>query len=647
MSFNAALSGLRVANDNLSVIGNNIANASTNGFKRARAEFADVFASGALGGSANAVGTGVSLSSVSQQFTQGTINSADTNLDLAINGSGFFVLNDDGSRVYSRAGAFRIDRNGFITNSQLQRLTGFVTDENGNITGAIGDLQIANSDLDPRATTSLSISLNLDASRSPPTTPFQTGFTPTSPPSSNSFTNSTSTQVFDSLGRSHILTAYFVKTPVLNQWQVFLGVDGTDVTPTSATTPVGTPPVAYANGPPYPRPFTLVFNSAGDIIPQNSASPPIFQNTSPQNSAATVLSTSGTLPRLDLNDLTINGTPVSAATATDSLSTTDALASSIATAAAINGTTNLHGVTATVNTTSFTLTGVTAVGTLAAGQLQINNVNITGAVASLADLQTAINGQTASTGVTATVAGTDIVLTAADGRNIQLQTDGTAAGINSTSFAIAGGTPLDSVQRGTVSLSSQNNLGVTIAGNNPGDVGLSAGPLMGIIQTSSDTISIENLDPLSGANLLNISVSLLESTQFASAFSISALTQDGFATGRLTSIDVDTTGVITARYGNGQSQSLGQVALATFRNEQGLQPEGDTSWTETFSSGVALLGAPGTSSLGLIQSGFLEDSNVALTDELVALIVAQRNFQANAQTIRTADAVTQTIINIR
>ena len=115
----------------------------------------------------------------------------------------------------------------------------------------------------------------------------------------------------------------------------------------------------------------------------------------------------------------------------------------------------------------------------------------------------------------------------------------------------------------------------------------------------------------------------------------------------MTGVDVDTTGIITARYGNGQSLQLGQVALASFNNPQGLQSQGDTQFTETFSSGVALLGAPGTSNLGLIQAGFLEDSNVQLTDELVSLIVAQRNFQANAQTIRTADAVTQTIINIR
>jgi flagellar hook protein FlgE len=112
-------------------------------------------------------------------------------------------------------------------------------------------------------------------------------------------------------------------------------------------------------------------------------------------------------------------------------------------------------------------------------------------------------------------------------------------------------------------------------------------------------------------------------------------------------VEVDQTGIITARYGNGQSEQLGQVALARFDSPQNLLPKGDNAWTETFSSGVALLGAPATSSLGLIASKSLEQSNVQLTDELVGLIEAQRNFQANAQTIKTGDAVTQTIINIR
>ena len=115
----------------------------------------------------------------------------------------------------------------------------------------------------------------------------------------------------------------------------------------------------------------------------------------------------------------------------------------------------------------------------------------------------------------------------------------------------------------------------------------------------------------------------------------------------MSGIDINDTGVILARFTNGQSRTLAQIGLANFSNAQGLQQLGDTSWAESYASGAALIGAPGTSSLGLVQSGALEGSNVDLTEQLVSMITAQRNFQANAQVISTADTITQSIINIR
>ena len=137
------------------------------------------------------------------------------------------------------------------------------------------------------------------------------------------------------------------------------------------------------------------------------------------------------------------------------------------------------------------------------------------------------------------------------------------------------------------------------------------------------------------------------STQFGSNFGVNALSQDGYASGRLNGVDIGDTGVILARFTNGQSKTLGQVALANFANPQGLRQLGDTTWAESFDSGVALVGQAGSASLGLIQSGATEGSNVDLTEQLVNMITAQRNFQANSQVIKTEDAITQTIINIR
>ncbi len=153
--------------------------------------------------------------------------------------------------------------------------------------------------------------------------------------------------------------------------------------------------------------------------------------------------------------------------------------------------------------------------------------------------------------------------------------------------------------------------------------------------------------PATGASDIVMGLDFGTATQFGDAFGVNSLSQDGFTTGRLTGVSVDSEGIVFARFTNGQSTSLGKLALANFVNPQGLQQLGDTTWGESFQSGDALLGEAGTASFGNIQSGALEASNVDLTAQLVKMITAQRNFQANAQAISTADTITQTVINIR
>jgi flagellar hook protein FlgE len=150
-----------------------------------------------------------------------------------------------------------------------------------------------------------------------------------------------------------------------------------------------------------------------------------------------------------------------------------------------------------------------------------------------------------------------------------------------------------------------------------------------------------------GAAPLNLTFDVGESTQFGDTFSMTSITQDGFTTGRLIGIDIDSTGVVQARFTNGRSTQLGQLAIANFANPQGMQQLGDTNWAQTNASGQPLNGQAGNSGFGLIQSGALEASNVDITAQLVNMITAQRNFQANAQMIQTSDQITQTIINIR
>jgi flagellar hook protein FlgE len=160
-------------------------------------------------------------------------------------------------------------------------------------------------------------------------------------------------------------------------------------------------------------------------------------------------------------------------------------------------------------------------------------------------------------------------------------------------------------------------------------------------------ITLPAYAPPGGAAPMTVTLELGKTTQYGDKFGVSALVQDGHATGRLSSIEVSSEGVISARYSNGESTPLGQVALTMFANPQGLQPTGDNGWAETYESGQARRGPAGTAEFGLVQGGALEASNVDLTAQLVNMITAQRNFQANAQMIQAQDQLTQTVINIR
>ena len=405
MAFRLALSGLNAASTDLSVTANNIANTGTVGFKGSRAEFAEMFAVSAQGVSNLAIGNGARVSEVAQQFTQGNIDSTGQSLDMAISGQGFFTLSDKGALAYTRAGAFQVDRDGYVVNSNNLRLQVYPPTAAGSFnTGALSDLRLVTSESPPAATTKVEMVLNLPASAPLPThAPFNTA-------DPDSFNHSSSMTVYDSLGAAHTATTYFSKTANANEWEQRLYIDGT-----------------------------------------------------------------------------------------------------------------------------------------ADGAVQLMQFSNTGAI-----------------------------VVPANGR------------INFPAFV-----------------------------------------------------------PSTGAAALTVQYDFSKATQYGGAFAVNSVTQDGYTTGRLIGIDTNSTGVVQARFTNGVSTSLGQVALANFSNPNGLQQLADTNWAETFSSGQALKGQAGNAGIGLIQSGALEASNVDITAQLVNMITAQRNFEANAKMISTSDAITQTIINIR
>ncbi|WPN28866.1 flagellar hook protein FlgE [Pseudomonas sp. P5_109] len=442
MSFNIGLSGLFAANKQLDVTGNNIANVATTGFKSSRAEFEDVYSATRLGTGSKTVGNGVRLANVSQQFTQGDVSNTGNVLDMGIQGSGFFVMSNNGSLTYTRAGTFKTDKDGYVTNSDgTARLQGYGVDANGKIVnGVLTDLRIDTSNLAPKSTSSVSSIINLNSTA--PVIDQTVAANKFDPSKTETFTKSFSTPVFDTQGNQHPMDQYMVKTGP-NTWDTYTLIDGRN--------PDGSDPTVTA-----PVPSTMTFDSAGKLT---SVSTPVTPPTTPPTSVIS-------------SDLKI---------------------------------------------TNWTPGSVT-------------------------------NGVWTANGASADPAG------------------------------------------------------VTIA--------------------------------------------MASTTQFNADTARSIPSQNGYATGQITNLTIDGSGVLLANFSNNQTKPIGQISLASFTNEQGLQPVGGTSWKETYTSGIPGYDAPQTGTLGSIVSNSLEESNVNLTNELVDLIKAQSNYQANAKTISTQSTIMQTIIQM-
>ena len=403
MSFQQGLSGLNAAARNLDVIGNNVANSSTVGFKGSSAIFADVYANSFGASGAAAAGIGVSVAAVQANFAQGNITTTSNPLDMAINGNGFFVVETNGATTYSRNGQFHFDANGYIVNATGGRVTGYGVNAAGAVVASTpAALQISTAALSPTPTSTSAAGVNLDSRAAVITTPFAIANTA-------SYNSSTSMTIYDSLGNAHTMAQYFVKTAA-NTWSVYGAVDGT-----ALAAPLG----------------TLTF------------------------------STSGALPT------------------------------------------------------------------------------------------------------------------------------------TTTPFAVS--------------------------------VPLTNG----------------------AATPLSFTLDLGSSTQFGSPFSVNSLSQDGATSGSLAGYSIGEDGTLLGRYSNGQTKALGQLVLANFANDQGLKPLGNNAFAQTTESGQPLLGTPESGTLGALQSGAVEESNIDLTQELVDMITAQRVYQANGQTIKTQDQVMNTLVNLR
>jgi len=496
MGYQQGLSGLAAASSDLDVIGNNIANANTVGFKSGTAVFADLYANSVATAVNDQIGIGTQLAEVQQQFSQGTITTTGQALDVAINGNGFFQMSNGGSLTYSRNGVFQLNSSGQIVNAEGLQLMGYAANAAGIINSAqTVPLTVPTQNIAPKQTTTVTAQFNLDA------------------------------QSAATVGS--IATPSTTNTGSL----VSNGVTGT-ATNTDA--------------------YTLTFTTG---------TPPTYtiDDTTTGVTSAAANYTAGTPIALgNGQSVTLTGTPGSNDTVT-----------------VANTTFNQNNSTTYNYPTSFTaydsLGGSQTVDAYFA-KTSSGNWNVYAGVA----------------GSTATLIGT-----------ATFNSSGTLTGVTSL-------TP--STQSGTLAFSIPNTDG--------------------------------------SGTPQQLSLNLTGTTQYGNASGQNGLTNDGYGAGQLTSFTIGANGVITGNYSNFQTVALGQVVLANFSNPNGLVDLGNNEYEQTAASGQAQISAPGSTNHGVLQGGAVEASNTDLTNELVNLITAQRNYQANAQTIKTQQTVDQTLINL-
>lgn len=569
MGFQQGLSGLNASAKHLDAIGNNVANASTVGFKQSIAQFSDMFAASLSGVGGVQVGTGTKVASVAQQFTQGNITNTSNPLDTAISGQGFFRLTDAaGSVFYSRNGQFQVNKNGFLVNSQGHQVTGYLPNAAGAIVASAPvPLQLNAADLTPNMTTTAVLGANLDSRAAVPTTAVFNSADPTS------YNNSTSLSVYDSLGANHVGTLYFQRLPVA---------------PTTAATATaaGATTVNVASAAGLAVGNTITIPGAGVAGPATTATLATAVGATTATLASVVGITPGTNIAIAGNPGVLTVSSIAGNVVTFAPATTVATAAGAAVTSTAPLTASITGIAGNVLTFTPPATTATAVGAVVSS-----------------------NAPSASWNAYLTVDGVSVPAPVPPAASTPLTT------LNFDALGKLASTVPASVPVGTVVSSPLFPLSTTVS--------------------TTQTLSFNFNSPTAGT------------TQYGGAFGVSSLTQNGYASGRLNSTSTSADGTILGRYSNGQSRPLGQVLLANFTSPQGLQPVGNNEWVETATSGGPLVGVPGSSSLGVLQSSATEDSNVDLTAELVNMITAQRTYQANAQTIKTQDQLLQTIVSLR
>ena len=587
--FGISVSGIKNSQKHIDVTSNNIANTNSYGFKKSRAEFADVYANSVYTNSRVTTGMGVQNTVVSQQFAQGALSGDTGNpLDMAIQGNGFFVLsgpNGDQSHTYTRNGAFQVDNKGYIVTATGDYLQGWDVDDQGRTASldlnATHNIQIPSDTGAPKQSNNISIGVNVPADSD------EVGFYDPSFLTEDPWTGATA------------------------QWPEYV-VDP-DATPITTS-----PSLQYG-------------------IPRDAETGAVVQPTGGNGET-----TSEDFAKADFIQYYVDFNPNDSSTYTNSTSQT------------------VHDSLGGAHTLTYYFLNMGAKGPTgddANTSVWVVIPYLDGAPVDVAQVE----GQQGTVVSVPEDASSPCAGANFFGFRMEFDSSGELSDASGGQTIPGRVEFLNGTTQNTEADLRAHLFGGVIDNTDPDNPTTSDGVLAntGATDPTFDDEDVRGDNTMAngtlhtamgtGINPNQILALDMHATQYGSSnFDVSqSPTDDGYATGVLTSISVDENGVIIAEYTNGSIYNIAKVAMADFVNQQGLTKIGDTQWRESLSSGPAIASEANSGSTGSIKGSNLELSNVDLTTELVELITAQRNYQANAQSLQTQNTVMDSILNIR
>lgn len=600
-SFSIPLTGLESSSTALNTIANNLSNMNTTAFKSQDVTFSDLFYQqiGSAGsGNPLQVGAGTQVASTETNFSQGSVDSTGNASDLYINGNGFFVVQGaDGTTELTRDGNFTTS-GGYLVTQDGQNVMGYPAANGAVNTGVpLAPIQLPSigQTENAQATSTMSMTANLNASDAVGTT------------------MQGQVQIYDSLGNSHEATVYFTKT-ANNTWGYSFSLDPKTLTDTSsATTRTLTPATSGGN-------TSIPFDDGATVDPSTSFT--INDGTTTVTApAATSGESLGTYLTALQQQLSNGGSTATASVSGNTLTITGGTV----TGNVVEGGITTYGYSFDAGTTidpstSLTISGLNASGTSVTTQLPAfaPGENLTNYASALT---TAIgNAHIQGAQVSVTANGLSI-----SGPGISLGGSLVESAAGNASANAAGTLTFDS--NGNLTAPSSNVTGIQLGGLTDGAANLSL---------SWD---------LFGSNGTGMITQSAVGTS-SSSNPVSATTQNGYASGSYQGFTVDSSGVVSASYSNGETQVVGQVVLANVANQQGLKIEAGNNYATTTASGSATTGLAGAAGLGTLEDDTLENSNVDISTEFSDLIVAQQAFEASSKAITTFDSVSQETINM-